>query len=212
MILRTIVVTSFATNCYLLGCEETGQGIVIDPGGNASAILAAIKESKLKIAYIVNTHGHIDHIGANEALRQATGALLAAPALDNAMLADPSLNLGLFTGQAHLASKADLLLADGDHLLVGTLQLDILHTPGHTPGSVSLYLAKEGVVFTGDALFREGIGRTDFPGGNHEQLIRSIFTKLLTLPPETIVYPGHGPPTSIQHEKTYNPWLRVGSL
>ena len=123
------------------------------------------------------------------------------------MLTDPQLNLGAFMGQQQSEPPADILLRDGETLCVGSLVLQILHTPGHTPGGISLYLQAEGIVFAGDALFRGSIGRTDFPRGNHERLLESIRDKLLTLPDETIVYPGHGPATTIGAEKRGNPWL-----
>jgi hydroxyacylglutathione hydrolase len=207
MILRTIVVTDFATNCYLVGCPQTLEGVVIDPGGNARAILAAIKESGMRIKYVLNTHGHFDHIGANAQIMQATGATLAAHRLEAPMLTDPARNLGAMLGQLASGPAANLLLEEGDTVGIGTLRFQVLHTPGHTPGGISLYETTERAVFTGDALFSMGIGRTDFPGGDHALLLKSIKEKLFTLPEVTTAYPGHGPATTIGHEMGHNPWL-----
>jgi glyoxylase-like metal-dependent hydrolase (beta-lactamase superfamily II) len=207
MILRTIVVTDFATNCYLVGCPQTLEGAVIDPGGNARAILAAIKEAGLRIKYVLNTHGHFDHIGANEQILQAAGVTLAAHRLEAPMLTNPALNLGAMLGQLAPGPAASLLLEEGDEIKIGRLRLGVLHTPGHTPGGISLYEAAERVVFTGDALFNMGIGRTDFPGGDHALLLKSIQEKLFALPEGTKAYPGHGVATTIGYERSHNPWL-----
>ena len=207
MILRTVVVTDFCTNCYLVGCSQTLEGAVIDPGGNARAILAAIKEAGLRVKYVLNTHGHFDHIGANAQIIQATGATLAAHRLEAPMLTDPARNLGAMLGQLAPGPAASLLLEESDLIEIGTLRWQVLHTPGHTPGGLSLYEATEKAVLTGDALFNMGVGRTDLPGGDHALLLRSIQEKLLALPEETKVYPGHGAATTIGYEKSHNPWL-----
>jgi hydroxyacylglutathione hydrolase len=207
MILRTVIVTDFSTNCYLVGCSQTLEGAVIDPGGNARAILAAIKEAGLRIKYVLNTHGHFDHIGANEQIVQATGAILAAHRLEAPMLTDPARNLGAMLGQLAPGPAASLLLEEGDTVEIGTLRLRVLHTPGHTPGGLALYEATKKAVFTGDTLFNMGIGRTDLPGGDQALLLRSVADKLFTLPEEIKAYPGHGQPTTIGYEKTHNPWL-----
>ena len=207
MILRTIIVTDFSTNCYVVGCSQTLEGAVIDPGGNARVILAAIKEAGLRIKYVLNTHGHFDHIGANEQIVQATGAILAAHRLEAPMLTDPARNLGAMLGQLAPGPAASLLLEEGDTVEIGTLRLRVLHTPGHTPGGLALYEATKKAVFTGDTLFNMGIGRTDLPGGDQALLLRSVADKLFTLPEEIKAYPGHGQPTTIGYEKTHNPWL-----
>ena len=207
MILKTLVVTDFATNCYVLGCPQTQEGAIVDPGGNAPGILAAVKQAGLKIKYVINTHGHIDHTAANKAILQATGALLVAHRLEAPLLADPARNLGFLLGETAPGPAPNLLLEDGDVLEIGALRWLVLHTPGHTPGGLSLYSAGQGAVFTGDALFRAGIGRTDLPGGDYDLLLHSIADKLLTLPDETVVYPGHGATTTIGYEKVHNPNL-----
>ena len=207
MILETMVVTDFATNCYLLGCQETRKGAVIDPGGNAPSILDALRRLDLEIVYVINTHGHIDHIGANGPVLQETGAQLVVHALDAPMLTNPSLNLGAFLGRLDPAPAADKLVADGDLLRIGSIALEVIHTPGHTPGGIALYCPDDGLVFSGDALFKGGIGRTDFPGGDHGTLLASIRTRLYALPEPTVVYSGHGPATTIGEEKRSNPWV-----
>jgi glyoxylase-like metal-dependent hydrolase (beta-lactamase superfamily II) len=209
MIIKTLAVTNFGTNCYLVGDEQTKTGAVIDPGGDAEAILAAIAKAGLEIELVINTHGHVDHIGANADLLEATGATLVAHRLALPLLRDPARNLGAFMGRDLVSPTADRSVEEGDTLDIGALSLTVLHTPGHTPGGISLYLAKEEVVFTGDALFQGSIGRTDFPGGNHDLLIQSIREKLLALPEDTRVYPGHGPTTTIGRERRTNPWIQI---
>lgn len=208
MILKIVVVTDFATNCYAIGCSRTREGAIIDPGGNPHAILATVKEADIHVRYVINTHGHVDHIGANGAVMRATGASLVAHKAEAPMLTDPARNLGFLFGHPEAGPAADLLVEEGATIAIGDIQLQVLHTPGHTPGSISLYAATEGIVFSGDTLFKEGIGRTDLPGGNHKSLIQSIRRKLLSLPNETVVYPGHGPTTTLAHEQRFNPWLQ----
>jgi len=188
-----------------VGCEETKEGAVIDPGGDAERILAEVERLGLKIKYVINTHGHFDHTLANKEVVKATGASLAihsagAPALTKGGGA-------LFFGIIGKASPpADTILEEGQVLTVGQIELTVLHTPGHSPGSICLYSEKEGVLFDGDVLFNMGMGRYDLPGGNYGVLMESIH-RLLTLPDETTVYPGHGPPTTIGHERRGNPFL-----
>ena len=212
MIVQTVSVTPLATNCYLVGCERTRHGAVIDPGGDAPAILAAIQATRLEVKVIINTHGHIDHTGANGEIKAATGARLVIHELDAPMLSDPRLNLGWFMGQDVAGPAADETLRDGDVLTVGDLRLQILHVPGHTPGGIALLAMGQEITFSGDALFQGSIGRSDFPGGDHQQLIRSISDQLLTLPDQMRVYPGHGPTTTIGEEKRHNPWLRTDAV
>ena len=208
MILRTLVVTSLATNCYVIGCLQTREGAVIDPGGNAPGILETVQEAGLSIKYVINTHGHIDHIGANKDVLQATGASLVVHKQEASLLTSPAKNLGMMVGRFSTSPDADLLVEEGDILSIGNIRLEVLHTPGHTPGSISLYDAEDGLVFSGDALFRGSIGRTDFPGGDYALLIESIRDKLLILPEDTTIYPGHGPETTVGYEKRSNPWLQ----
>ncbi len=205
MIVKGLVVGPLQVNSYLAGCEETREGIIIDPGGDAPAILSQIQALGLNIAYIVNTHGHIDHVAANRAIKEATGASIAIHRHDAPWLTSPQGGLALVLGVTP-GPPADILLEEGGEVRFGNISLKVLHTPGHTSGGISL-LGK-GVIFTGDALFNMGIGRTDLPGGDFKTLIESIKTKLFTLPEETVVYPGHGPATTIGREKRANPFVR----
>ncbi|HXL04208.1 MAG: MBL fold metallo-hydrolase [Firmicutes bacterium] len=203
MIISTIRVGAFGTNCYIVGCETSKEAIVIDPGDDADRILEKLKAEGLICKIIANTHGHVDHIAANKALAEATGAIIAIGAEDAPALEDPTLNLSpAFSSFAKgkTSPPADLLLAEGDTLYAGGVCLRVLHTPGHTPGSISLL--GEGVVFSGDVIFAQGgIGRTDLPGGSYDELMESIEEKLLVLPDETLIYPGHGPFTTIGWER-----------
>lgn len=205
MLIKTLTVGPFMANCYLVACPQTREAVVIDPGDEPQEILAAIAREGLRVRYIINTHGHIDHIAANDAVARATGAPVLIHAADAPMLTDPSRNLSLFSGEPVRCEPADQLLRDGDEIAVGTLVFRVIHTPGHTPGAISLLCGQ--TLFTGDTLFAWSIGRTDFPGGDQKTLIRSIKERLFTLPEETEVYPGHGEPTTIGEEKSSNPFV-----
>jgi hydroxyacylglutathione hydrolase len=193
------------TNCYIVGCEDTKEGAIIDPGGDAKRILAEVERLGLKIKYVINTHGHFDHTLANKGVVKATGASLAIHSADA-----PALTEGggaFFFGVIGKASPpADTILEEGQVLTLGRIELKVLHTPGHSPGSICLYSEEEGVLFDGDVLFNAGMGRYDLPGGDYRVLMESI-KRLLTLPDDTIVYPGHGPATTIGHERRNNPFL-----
>jgi len=203
---HTLLVGPLQTNCYLASCQETHEAIVIDPGGDAQRILQAIKEGGLRVRLIVNTHGHFDHVGANGAIRQATGAPIAIHRLDADALVQPGELFGLSL-EKPLSPPADHLLEDGEEIAVGKEVLRVLLTPGHTPGGISLLYEPQPAVFTGDALFRLGIGRTDLPGGDYATLLQSIRLRLLTLPDAAIVYPGHGPSSTIGLERANNPFI-----
>lgn len=208
MILKTLVVGRLSTNCYLVGCEKTRQAVVIDPGGDAHEILAAAQTEGLTIGQIVLTHFHFDHSEGVADVQRTVQASLALHRDDAPLLAHPPSVFRLYSPAGTERLTVDRQLDDGDAILVGLLTLQVLHTPGHSPGGISLWQAEAQAVFCGDALFYEGLGRTDFPGCNHETLVRSITQRLLTLPDETRVYPGHGPSTTIGHERRRNPWLR----
>jgi glyoxylase-like metal-dependent hydrolase (beta-lactamase superfamily II) len=199
-------VGSIQTNCYIAGCEETGEGVVIDPGDEAERILAEVKRLGLTIKHILNTHAHFDHIMANGPLVKATGAPLAIHPLDLPLLRQNG-GAQLFGLDAPASPEPDLELAEGDTIEFGMHRFQVLFTPGHTPGHVSFYEAAEGIIFDGDVLFAGGIGRTDLPGGDHETLLNSINEKLMVLPDETVVCSGHGPVTTIGRERAANPWL-----
>jgi len=207
LVVRTLHVGPMAACCYVLG-EDGGEGAIIDPGDEADRIAQAAGLLGLTVKYIVLTHAHVDHIGALAEVREAfPQAEVTIHADDAEMLARPSLNLSLFLGGAIKCRPADRLLHEGDTLEVAGLAMTVIHAPGHTPGGICLYIPEAGVVFTGDVLFAGGIGRTDFPRGNEALLLSSIRHKLLVLPPETIVYPGHGPSSTIGDEKAGNPFL-----
>jgi hydroxyacylglutathione hydrolase len=199
---------SFETNCYLLRADPAAsQAVLIDAGMEPDEL--AERVGGLSLAATILTHGHADHIGGLQGLRRAFPLMrLYIHRLDAAMLSDPAQNLSYLAGAALRLEPADVLMDDGDRIDVAGLCLKVIHTPGHTAGGISLYHEAEGVVFTGDALFAGSIGRTDFPGGSHRRLVEGIRSRLMVLPDQTRVYPGHGPSTSIGWEKAHNPFLR----
>ena len=206
MILKILVVGPIAANCYIVGSESTKEGMIIDPGAEAEEILKSVKDLELDIKLIVLTHGHMDHIGALKEIKEATGAEVAIHSDDAKSFQGQSQSLGAMFGLFYPAPpRPDRLLKDGDSLDVSDLHFSVLHTPGHTPGGICLL--GQGVVFTGDTLFNYGIGRTDLPGSSYDQLMNGIHTKLMTLSDDTVVYPGHGPETTIGTERRGNPFL-----
>ena len=207
MIIEPLAVGPLQTNCFVVGDESSRQGLVIDPGGDAGMILEVVRRLKLEIKLVVNTHGHFDHIMANKEVVEATAAPLAIHPDDAAMLTSPLRSFSFLAGSFHPGPAATVWLTEGSTVEIGSLQLQVLHTPGHSPGSISLWCAQEKVVFSGDALFYMGIGRTDFPGGSMRVLMQSIRDKLFTLPDDTVVYSGHGPQTTIGFERKHNPFL-----
>ena len=204
MILQTLALGPMEANCYILGCEDTRAAMVIDPGYEAANILTVIGEHDLQLKLIVNTHAHIDHIAANSGLKEKTSAPLCIHSADADMLVNPQKNLSFFIGSPVSSPAPDRLLADGDVLETGTLRLEVIHTPGHSPGSICL-LGDE-CIFTGDLLFAGGIGRYDFPGSSYTTLMDSL-QKLMALDDDLAVYPGHGPATTIGNERRTNPFL-----
>jgi len=207
MILKAIFVGRLHTNCYLVACERTREALVIDPGAEERKILGQARNLDVQIRQIALTHFHFDHILAVKALLAETGATLAIHQDDAPLLSNPPALFRVFTPDASTDLAVNVLLHDGDEITMGDLTLRVLATPGHSPGGISLWLPKEKVIFVGDTWFREGIGRTDFPGCDQATLLRSIRERLFALPDETVVYPGHGPHTTIGHEKRHNPWL-----
>jgi len=184
----------------------TRSAILIDPGSDAAAILSVISEHNLQLELIVNTHAHIDHIGANSDLKEKTSAPLCIHSADADMLVNPQENLSFFIGVPVSSPAPDRLLADGDTLEAGTLHLKVMHTPGHSPGSICLL--GDGCIFTGDLLFAGGIGRYDFPGSSYTVLMDSL-QKVMALDDDLLVYPGHGPTTTIGNERRMNPFLSL---
>lgn len=209
MIVKTLVVGPFASNCFIVGSETTKKGMVIDPGADANSIQRTVRELGLSVVLIVATHNHIDHIGALRQVKDSTGADYAVHEADteSMMPAIFSRMMGIVAGGSlKSAPKPDRLLHGGDIIEIGDLRFEVLHTPGHSPGGISLL--GNGVVFSGDTLFNLGIGRTDLAGGDYATLMDSIITKLMVLPDTTVVYPGHGPETTIGTERKWNPFLR----
>lgn len=206
MIIEILPVGSFQANCYVVGCEATKAGVIIDPGDEADRILETVAKHGLTIEHVLLTHAHFDHIVACAAVAEATKALVALHKDDL-----PLLKAGggaAFWGLPMPTYKEpDTWLAEGDQITFGNHTLDIFFTPGHAPGHVTFYEANAGLVFDGDVLFAGSIGRTDLPGGSYEVLLNSINEKLMVLPDETVVCSGHGPTTTIGRERASNPFL-----
>jgi len=192
-------------NCYIVFDEQTKECMVIDPGAEGEIICEEIQKNNLSVKYIVNTHGHGDHIGANQYLKEKTDAQLLIHEEDAPMLTDPAKNMSVYMGVKINKPAADRYLQDGDVLEIGSNKFVVLHTPGHTRGGICL-LGKD-VCFTGDTLFQYSIGRTDLPGGSYNAIMSSIENKLLTLDEKITVFPGHGPQTTIGKEKASNPFF-----
>ncbi|MFH1045412.1 MAG: MBL fold metallo-hydrolase [Candidatus Omnitrophota bacterium] len=201
MILEKIVVGPMQVNCYIVGCARTQEALVIDPGDEPEKIKRALKKHALKAIQVLNTHGHIDHIGQDTAF----GVGIAIHRLDADFLNNPQLNLSTLVGINFTPLKPAVLFEDGQKVAVGDITLEVVHTPGHTPGSICLYM--EGICFTGDTLFAQGVGRTDFSYSSEKALLLSIRKRLMTLPDETVIYPGHGSASTIGIEKKSNPFL-----
>ncbi|MDD5190313.1 MAG: MBL fold metallo-hydrolase [Dehalococcoidales bacterium] len=201
VILKKLELGAYGANCYIIGDEETKGGMVIDPGAEGDLIVKHIKALGLTIKTIALTHGHIDHIGGLAAVKTATGAQIVIHADEAAALQKQP--FGMMLPKA--TPKPDRLVKDGDEITIGKLKFKVLHTPGHTQGGMCLYT--DGVVFSGDTLFQFSVGRADFPGSDFDQEINSIWQKLMTLPENTVVCPGHGPDTTIGFEKRGNPFL-----
>jgi len=205
MDIKTIVVGPLEVNCYLLHEGIGGPGIVIDPGDDAEIILEMIDELGVNLKHIVNTHGHFDHVGGNRKLKEKTGASISIHNNDVELLKHAGSSAAQFGLRVDTPPEPDIILIDGQTIEAGKIRLNVLHTPGHSPGGISLFA--DSALFTGDTLFAGSIGRTDLPGGSSEQLIESVRTRLFTLDDGCIVYPGHGPKSSVGYEKANNPFF-----
>lgn len=193
------------TNAYLVVDEGSRQALIIDPGLESEDIYGVIRDEGLVLSAIVNTHGHFDHVCGNAFYKAKTGAPVLLHREDVTIMKQAAEQALAFGFQVPTPPPPDRLLTEGDEVVVGGSRMRVLHTPGHTRGGICLY--REGIVFVGDTLYAGSIGRTDLPGGSYDVLIASIRTKLLSLPDETTVYPGHGPPTTIGEERVHNPFL-----
>lgn len=208
VIIKGMPVGPIMANCFIIGCEETKLAAVIDPGDEASVILKALADDKLSLQYIINTHGHFDHVGANKKLKEVTGAEILIHSKDAAMLSKLSITAAAFGLRAENSPPPDRELNDGDVISFGKVTLKVLHTPGHTPGGISILTGSH--LFSGDTLFAGSIGRTDLPGGDYETLISTIRKKIFSLDEKVVVHPGHGPDTRVGDEKIHNPFVGEG--
>lgn len=205
MILECIRVGALEVNCYVLAADKNCRAIIIDPGADERKIKKTLEKHKLKPGLVINTHGHIDHIGSDDKFN----APIYIHQKDLVLLNDPQLNLSNFLSLPFTVKSDIRTVADKDNIEVDGIGLEVIHMPGHTPGGVALMLKKpeNKILFSGDSLFCYGIGRTDFPGADEGLLVKSIKEKLFILPDDTVVYPGHGPSTTIGEEKRNNPFL-----
>ncbi len=210
MKIDTFILGAYETNCYILRESETaGDCLIIDAGLEPGRLIDFFHQEKLNPVAIVLTHGHIDHIAGVTALRtEFPDIKVYVHKLDAEMLTEARNNLSVMMGAAFSTEPADLFIEEKSVIEDAGIKLEVLHTPGHTPGGICLYSKDEGIVFTDDALFADSVGRTDFPGGSMAQLVKSIKEKLLILPDDTIIYPGHGPATTIGREKAHNQFLQ----
>ena len=205
--LSCLTVGKLAVNCWFLANEDTKEAVVFDPGDEPEKIAAYAEEKGWEIKAILLTHGHADHIGGADALRKRCGAFVCALREEESMLQNAKTNLSIFINRKSVTLTVDEPIKDGQELFLAGVALKALHTPGHTPGGCSYYCEEAGCVFSGDTLFRESVGRSDFPGGSMSQLVRSVKDILFALPEGTRVCPGHGEETTIAYEKKYNPFV-----
>ncbi len=210
MIIKTLPVGPIMANCFVVGCKETLEAAVIDPGDEAKKILGLVAELDLTVKFIINTHGHFDHVSANKGVNAATKAPILIHALDAPMLEQISASAANWGLSAENSPSPDRTIDDGDTITFGKITFNVIHTPGHTPGGISLFA--DGHVFVGDTLFAGSIGRTDFPGGDFETLKTSIQNKLFRLGDDIRVFTGHGPETSIGRERQHNPFVGVNAM
>jgi hydroxyacylglutathione hydrolase len=208
MIHEILPVGILQCNCSIFGDEQTRDAMVVDPGDNIAGILAVLVRHGLKVKAIVITHAHIDHIGGAQKLKQATGAPVYMNRNDAELQKMMDIQASWLGMPLPDPVEIDSEAKDGDLLAIGATEFHVLHTPGHTQGSISLWIPSEGKLVAGDTLFRDSIGRTDLPGGNSKQLLRSIHEKLMPLPDETVVFPGHGEQTTMGREKQFNYFLQ----
>jgi glyoxylase-like metal-dependent hydrolase (beta-lactamase superfamily II) len=209
MEIERLILGAYETNCYVLRSRAAKDCLVIDPGTGAGRLLDFLEGGELNPVAVILTHGHIDHIGGVSELRDNYPDIkVYIHKLDARMLEDMHSNLSAMMGETFSTKAADFTLEDGSVVEQAGIRLEVLHTPGHTPGGICLYSKNDGVVFTDDTLFADSVGRTDFPGGSMEKLLKSVRGKLFMLPDDTVVYPGHGPSTTIAQEKAHNQFFQ----
>ena len=207
---RGVVVGLFQENCWIVGSRRRGEACVIDPGDEPDEILALARDMGVRITRVVASHAHLDHIMAARAVVETTGAPFLLHASDLPIAESMPISARMWLGHdVPPAPPPDAFPTDGQDLEIAGVTLRVIHTPGHTPGSLCLYAAEAHLLFSGDTLFRESIGRTDLPGGNTEQILRSISQRLFALPDDTRVLPGHMQETTIAHERAHNPFVRI---
>lgn len=205
MFLHKIVAGVYGVNCYIIGDEESKKGAVIDPGGSLNEIISIVSDNKINIEYIILTHGHGDHIGAVKDLKENTNSKILAHEAEKDILNKSENNLTALMGMDIIEIEADEYLKEGQTVKLGKLELNIIHTPGHTPGCMCIKV--DDIMFTGDTLFAGSIGRTDLPGGDYDTIMNSL-EKLSKLDDEITIYPGHGPASEIGIEKSINPYMK----
>lgn len=209
MNILTIPVTAFAQNCSLIWCEATREAAIVDPGGDADKIIAATAAENVRVTQILLTHGHLDHVGAAAELAQHYGVPLVGPHPEDRFWLDALPAQSRMFGLAECAPLTpDRWLAEGESVTVGEMRLDVLHCPGHTPGHIVFVNRAANTLISGDVIFKGGVGRTDFPRGDHQALINAIRTKLLPLGDDVTFWPGHGPCSTLGHERLTNPFLQ----
>ncbi|MEK7773624.1 MAG: MBL fold metallo-hydrolase [Deltaproteobacteria bacterium] len=205
--MKTIIVGPLEVNCYILWDKKSREAVIIDPGGDAGVINNTVKKEDLKVKYIINTHGHFDHVGGNAQVKAYTGAPVAIHVNDAPLLKEAHEHGILYGVKTPEQGDPEIPLKGGEVIKTGEIKMTVIHTPGHTKGGICLFDRKKGRVFTGDTLFAGSIGRTDFPGGSYEEIIDSIKKKLLPLGGSVRVFPGHGPETTITDERDGNPFI-----
>ncbi|OGH97487.1 MAG: hypothetical protein A2104_07815 [Candidatus Melainabacteria bacterium GWF2_32_7] len=205
MIIKTLVIGAFEVNNYLVFHENSNEAVLIDAGGDYEATKALADKHNVKIKYILNTHGHLDHVAGDEKIQAKEGAKVLLHKNDGFLVNALKQHLALYGMPEYEVPKIDEYIEDGQEIKAGGLTFKAIHTPGHSPGAVCYLI--DNVIFSGDTLFADSVGRTDLPGGSYEELGNSIKNKLFTLDDNIVVYPGHGPSTTIKHEKINNPFF-----
>ena len=205
LVLEHLLVGPLQSNCFILGDEETGEAVIIDPGGDGDMILNALAKKPWKVTAILNTHAHFDHVAANAAVKKGSGAPLMAPRADAPFMDQAHVSARMYGLEVDASPLPDRLLDEGDLIELGDEKIEVVSTPGHTPGGAT-FVTSIGI-FPGDSIFAGSIGRTDLPGGDYDTLIHSIVSKIMTLDDETPIYPGHGPATTVGRERAHNPFL-----